>query len=61
MVLPGSAGTFTSVTAGAGSLSENLVKAAYDLYLRAALNSMPAMRQFVSIRPVNPSHQGSSI
>lgn len=56
MTLPGAAGTFTSVNAGAGSLSENLVKAAYDLYLRAALNSQPTMRQFVSIRPVNPSH-----
>ena len=61
MPLPGTAGDFTSVTAGTGSLSQHLVQTAYDLFLRAQLNSMPALRQFVSRTPVNPSMQGDSI
>lgn len=56
------ANELTSIASGVpGGIAENLVKPAYDLYLREALNGSPTFRQFVSVRPNHPSFTGSSI
>src|SRR5690606_7381993 len=34
---------------------------AYDLAVKEALRSLPTMRSFVSIRPEQPAHRGSSV
>jgi N4-gp56 family major capsid protein len=61
MVLPGSAGQFTSVADSATGLSKNLVQTAYDLVLRRSLNNSPILRHFVTVRPQQISFPGSSI
>lgn len=61
MTLPTPAGTFTSITAGATSLSDFLVQTAYDLYVRKALNTMPMMRQFITVRPERQPHPGDAV
>lgn len=51
---------FTSI-ATAGGYSTNTVQGAYDLLFRWALNAMPQYRQFVDVRPQQPTMSGSSI
>ena len=54
------ADVFTSI-ATAGGYSTNTVEAAYDLMFRWALNALPQYRQFVDVRPQQPTMRGSSI
>lgn len=51
---------YTSVATTPG-LADNLVKVAYDLAVKEALRALPTMRNFVSIRPEQPAHRGSSV
>lgn len=51
---------FTSITTTPG-YGDNTVKAAYDLLFRWALNALPQYRQFVDVRPAQPTMNGSSI
>lgn len=53
------ANQYTSVTTA--GLGTNLVQAAYDLALGRTLNSTPILRQFVTVRPQQPSFHGSSV
>lgn len=61
MVLPATAGNFTSVNAGNTSLADFLVQTAYDLYVRKALNTMAIMRQFITVRPERQPHPGDAV
>ena len=54
------ADVFTSTTA-AGGYQVDTVKPAYDLLFRWALVVAPQYRQFVDVRPQQPTMQGSSI
>ena len=54
MALP--TGSFT----GTGDIS-NLVKAAYDQYVRMALRSIPVMRALADVKPVQQAMPGSSV
>ena len=54
MALP--TGSFT----GTGDIS-NLVKAAYDQYVRMALRSIPVMRSLADVKPVQQAMPGSSV
>jgi N4-gp56 family major capsid protein len=54
MALP--SGSFT----GTGDIS-NLVKAAYDQYVRMALRSIPVMRSLADVKPVQQAMPGSSV
>jgi N4-gp56 family major capsid protein len=54
MALP--QGSFT----GTGDIS-NLVKAAYDQYVRMALRSIPVMRSLADVKPVQQAMPGSSV
>lgn len=54
------ANEYTSVATTPG-LATNLVKAAYDLAVKEALRAHPTMRDFVTIRPDQPAHRGSSV
>lgn len=49
------------ISASDGLLGAEVVKAAYDRFLRFQLRSAPVIRQFVDVRPVQPSMPGSSI
>jgi len=51
---------FTSIKT-TGGWSTNTVTAAYDLYFRWQLKAMPLCRQFVDVRPQNPTHRGDSV
>lgn len=51
---------FTSI-ATAGGWSTNTVTAAYDLFFRWELKSMPLCRQFVDVRPEEVTHRGQSV
>jgi N4-gp56 family major capsid protein len=53
------ANEYTSV-ATSGSLADALVKTAYDLAVGHELRVIPNARQFVTVRPKNPSMTGSS-
>ena len=44
-----------------GGFSTNTVTQAYDLYFRWQLKAMPLCRQFVDVRPQNPTHRGDSV
>ena len=54
MALP--SGSFT----GTGDIS-NLVKTAYDQYVRMALRSIPVMRSLADVKPVQQAMPGSSV
>jgi N4-gp56 family major capsid protein len=54
------ADVFTSIATG-GGYSTNTVEAAYDLMFRWALNALPQYRQFVDVRPQQPTMHGNSI
>lgn len=54
MVLPSTAGTFNSVT-GTPGITDALVQQAYDLALRDALKNSPVLRNFVTVRPIDPA------
>lgn len=51
---------YTSIQT-AGGWQTNTVKPAWDLLFHLALNAQPICRQFVDIRPAQPTHQGSSV
>lgn len=51
---------FTSI-ATTGGYSTTTVTQAYDLLFRKALIALPQMRQFVDVRPEQPTHSGSSV
>lgn len=51
---------FTSI-ATTGGWSTNTVTAAYDLLFKWQLKAMPLCRQFVDIRPAQPTHRGQSV
>lgn len=51
---------YTSIQT-AGGWQTNTVKPAWDLLFHLALNEQPICRQFVDIRPAQPTHQGSSV
>ena len=54
------ADVLTSI-ATAGGYQTTTVTQAYDLLFRKALIALPQMRQFVDVRPQQPTHSGSSI
>jgi N4-gp56 family major capsid protein len=54
------ANEFTSIATTPG-LSDAVVKAAYDLAIGEELRTYPAARQFVTKRPGDPAHNGSSV
>lgn len=54
------ADVFTSTTA-AGGYQVDTVKPAYDLLFRWALTAAPQYRQFVDVRPQQPTMQGNSV
>lgn len=53
------ANAYTSI-ATTGGWSTTAVQAAYDLAFRYALRSQPIFRQYVDLRPQNPTSRGSS-
>lgn len=51
---------YTSIQT-AGGWQTNTVKPAWDLLFHLALNAQPICRQFVDVRPAQPTHQGNSV
>ena len=51
---------YTSIQT-AGGWQTNTVKPAWDLLFHLALNAQPVCRQFVDVRPAQPTHTGNSI
>jgi N4-gp56 family major capsid protein len=51
---------YTSIQT-AGGWQTNTVKPAWDLLFHLALNQQPICRQFVDVRPAQPTHTGSSV
>ena len=52
--------TYTSIKT-TGGWSTNTVTEAYDLLFRWQLKAMPICRQFVTVRPEQPTHRGDSV